>query len=94
MELFGAKSKFTGQPVSINEGNTSVEERYLRAKCRVESLTGKLRRIDRKLAVKQSSNLLTARDQTKFALEEWTKRLKVAKYELDLYSDSGTGVDE
>lgn len=83
--LFGKESKFVGQPVTINDGQLSVEQRYLRAKGRVESLQGKLRRLtDPSRNRKETEHLLTMIDQTKFAIIEWEKRMKVAKFELDL----------
>ena len=85
MELFGARSKFVGQPVSINEGNQTVEQRYARAKRRVNSLSRKLEKLKTRPT---TSDVLTCIDQTYHALEEWKKRLKVAEYEMSLYSNS------
>ena len=83
MNLFSSKSKFVGQPVVINDANVPPEQRLERAKGRVENLERKLMRLARR--PKQTSDVLTVIDQTRYAIEEWRKRQKIAEFELSLY---------
>lgn len=83
MSIFSSKSKFVGQPVNINDGAQTPEQRLERAKGRAESLERKLVRLKRR--PKQDSTILTVIDQTQYALEEWKKRAKVAEFEINVY---------
>jgi hypothetical protein len=83
MSIFSRKSKFVGQPVVINDAGLSLQDRVERAKSRVENL-------DRKLTLmlripKPTSDNLTMIDQTRYSLEEWRKRLKIAEFEMSVY---------
>lgn len=75
------KSSIQGLSVSINEGNRTPEQRYERAKCRVENLTGKLRRLNRRPSSADIENMIR---QTRFAIGEWEKRMKIAEFEINL----------
>jgi hypothetical protein len=86
MGIFSRKSKFVGQPVHVNDSGTPPEQRYERSKERVYNLERKLIRLERR--EKKSSDVLTAIDQTRFAIEEWRKRMKMAEFELDLYKET------
>lgn len=83
MSIFSRKSKFVGQPVNINDASLSPKEKVARAKSRVENLERKLVILQR--IPKPTSDNLTAMDQTKFSLEEWRKRLKIAEFEVSIY---------
>jgi hypothetical protein len=90
MSIFSRKSKFVGQPVNINDSQLSPKERYDRASTRVRGLETKLRYL--KERVSEGSDILTAIDNTEYALAEWKKRCAIAKYEIEVYSTtSGDG---
>lgn len=75
------KSTMQGLSVSINEGNQTPEQRYQRAKTRVENLTRKLLRLqDGRHG--QSKELDAIVLQTRIAIGEWEKRMKIAEFEI------------
>lgn len=78
------ESKLVGQSVSINEGNKTPEQRYLRAQTRVDNLTGKLRRLKRRPPSPEINNIIA---QTQFAIEQWEKRMLIAEYEIKLQGE-------
>ena len=75
------ESAVQGLSVSINEGNRTPEQRYQRAKTRVENLTRKLIRIqDGRHPKSRELDMVVA--QTRFAIDEWEKRMKIAEFEM------------
>lgn len=72
-----------GGSVHINEGAKSPEQRLDRAKGRVSTLTHKLKRLsDGRYNGYDPAVLKASVDNTKKALVEWTKRMKIAEYEI------------
>jgi hypothetical protein len=78
----GAKSNVQGLSVHINDGAQTPEQRLQRANGRVEALTKKLLQLDRRRQHFSDRVINKEIEKTKFAINEWRKRVKIADFEI------------
>ena len=79
--MFGMKtseSRLKGHDVYINEAGRSPVERAMRARMRIDGLSRKLQ----KLTIRGGSK--EAIEQVTFAIDQWKKRLDIARHELEV----------
>jgi hypothetical protein len=87
MPLFSSKPAdvvVQGGSVTINEGSKTPEQRYKRARSRVDNLQNKLRRLKDGRYDQNKPEVKVSIANTEKAVEEWRKRMLVAQFEIKI----------